>query len=98
MSKKLNIYGESVLVKKLNLEKINLLGFYSADDKSVTICSTLKGDAYKRTLLHEVVHAIMEIQGWSQTSFVGDLQELICEHISTALCDNFDISAKRKKR
>jgi len=95
---KFNIYGESVQIKRINLEKVNLLGFYSADDKAITICSTLKGDAFRRTMIHEVVHAIMEIQGWSQTSFVGDLQELICEHISTALCDNFDIKKITRKR
>jgi len=96
MGKSLNIYGQKVDIVEEDLTRANLAGYYYLESKKITICKHQDKDQKKRTLIHEFIHAVCHIQGWNQTALTNDLQELICEHFSNALCDNFDIKIKKR--
>ena len=49
-----------------------------------------KPDSMIRTLIHETVHATAHRSGWTQ-SISTELEEVICESISTVMFENIDI-------
>ena len=54
-----------------------------------------QGKEVDETVLHELIHAILESTGFHQMpSWTIDLEELLCENISNAIIANFKISKR----
>ena len=90
------IFGQKIRVKKIKGlgEKQGLAGFYDPFKKEIAIDASLKGDAFMQTLLHELVHAVMDRVGISQTRTSHDVHEMVAENVATALVENFRMIKK----
>ena len=89
----LNIFGKKikVLKKKKLAENHNAYGAYIPDQNLIVIDAGLVGNAYLQTVIHETIHAILDRSGICQGLVNEQLEEIICENISTAMMENFKI-------
>lgn len=91
----LNVFGQKVPIVKAPIQKeSNIMGFYEFDKKQITIDTSLSKEDEIHTIIHEAMHSLSHRMGWNQI-IVPQVEELMCEHISTVLCENFDIKLKK---
>jgi len=86
----LNIFGKGFPVLRQDiLESHDALGLF--DNDKIIVDISLSGLEEIATELHEVIHAVAERSGLTRTSIHPDLWEVICENISRAMVENYDI-------
>ena len=71
----------SVIDTKIDAPGMEVYGAFVASDFTIYISSEIKGDFYRRTVLHEIIHAYLGISGVSNMLKVGsndNLEESIC--------------------
>ena len=95
-----NVYGQKVKVEKVkNLdEQHNACGAYNPLTKTILIDTRLKKDDLIVTYLHEIIHAMADRLGYSNTGVSFDMEEMIADNIAVMLVENFDIKIKCKKK
>lgn len=92
---KLNIFGLQVPVYHKEIDDKNLRGYYDTQAKEIFIAKEMKGHDFWNTMVHELIHAALYRTGFGQTQMPHDLHEMICENISVAICENFDLKFKK---
>lgn len=87
----LNIFGKSVPILKLDLE--GNLGLFDPKDFTISLDNSLDEDPIElmATELHELIHAVAERTGLTRTSIHADVWETICENISRAIVENYEV-------
>lgn len=92
LPKKFIIFGQEVLVEFADLPE-NVDG-YSLEEGRIQISTDAKASKIKQILIHEFLHSVVY-----RTSLDGvislEVEEMIVEHFSKALCENFDIRPKK---
>lgn len=88
----LNIFGKSVPILKLDLD--GNLGLFDPHAFTISLDKSLEGTELLATELHEVIHAVGERTGLTRTSIHVDLWEVICENISRAIVENYEVIPK----
>ena len=94
---KLKIFGQMIRVLKEHdlTETQGARGLCFQDKKLIFIDSDLTGDEYLQTLLHEVVHAVIQRTGIHESGLTDEVEEIICDNVATAIVENFKIKIKR---
>lgn len=92
LPKKFIIFGQEVPVEFAELgEKVDGL---SHEKGLIQINEELKARKIKGVLIHEFLHSV--IYRTSLDSVIsGEVEEILVEAISRAICENFDIKAKK---
>lgn len=90
----LDIFGMKIKVVYDDMSAANLCGVFIADQKKIVIDDQQTKEQQMQSLIHEVIHSISYRQGWCQV-VSKETEEFICEHISTALCENFKLTKKK---
>lgn len=90
------IFGRKIRVKKIkDLGKNHgLAGYFDPVKKEIAIDSSLKGDDYNSTLIHEMIHSIFDRVGIVQTRLSHDTHEMIAENVANAIVENFRLIKK----
>lgn len=89
----LNIFGKKFPVIRADiLTTQGNLGFF--DLNNIILDVSLEGEELVGTEIHELIHAVAERTGLTVTSIHADVWEVICENISRALIENYDIKPK----
>jgi len=89
----LNIFGKKFPVLRRDiLTTDGHEGFF--DLENIVLDISLEGDELIATELHEFIHAVAARTGLAVTSIHADLWEVICENISRALVENYEINPK----
>jgi len=74
-----------------------LMGLCVFETKTIFV-DVEKPDPHE-TLIHEIVHAYVDISGVRQTSsWSNDIEEIMCEITSKTICHNYSLKKKRKSR
>lgn len=89
----LHIFGEEIKVNEVEHLMINqgLYGYYKPHDKEIYIDKSLKGYKKDQTLLHEMIHATLDVLGFVNTTLSHDVEEMIAENISKAILKNSQV-------
>lgn len=89
--KSVMVFGTRVKISRVKnlIKDYNVRGLYYYEEKRIEIDASLKGDDYKATLLHELVHAVWDLTGLNQTAASTDVQELVAENISQFFTKTF---------
>lgn len=89
------VFGKRVKIKyqKNLIEDSEANGEYDKEKHIIVLDSSLKGEMFLLTLLHEGIHAVCERTGIRQAIDDG-VEEIICENISMFLNENFNIKTK----
>lgn len=87
----LNIFGMSISVlKDKNLStNYGLRGVFYPVEKKIVIDNNMSGPDFLQTLVHELIHVVIFRVGIDQTKISEDLEEVLCESISTAVLENW---------
>lgn len=90
---KLKIFGSNIRVKMIRgmIEVHGLRGLYQPALKVISIDSDQPKEDQMQTLLHEVVHVVINRIGIDQAKISEGVEEIICESVATALIENFKI-------
>lgn len=92
LKRSLNIFGKCVPVFKLDiLSTQGNLGLFDPTEFKIILDPTLEGVEEQATELHELIHAVAERCGLTRTSIHDDLWEAICENISRAIVENYEL-------
>jgi Zn-dependent peptidase ImmA (M78 family) len=93
MKKSFNVFGKHVpIVRTRNLANdTGALGLFHRDKFFIEIDHKLHGKNQNLTLCHELIHAVIQRAGAYQAGLSEDLEEILCEQISVAICENFDL-------
>lgn len=90
--KSFNIFGQRIKIKYIiPPDGSDWMGLFVAAENLIIIDNRLKGDDLKSTLLHEFVHAVINLSGVNQTSLSNDVEEILCEQMSKAIIKNFKL-------
>jgi hypothetical protein len=92
----LNILGKKIRVlKQKKLAELNgIVGFYDKNNSLIVLDSELVGYEYWSTMMHEVMHGIIDRSGINQV-VDPQLEEVLCEIVSMVLVDNFSLKIKK---
>jgi Zn-dependent peptidase ImmA (M78 family) len=93
----LNIFGKKIRVlKKKNLIRdFGARGAYYSKLKLIVIDDEQVGTEHLQTLLHEMVHAVIDRCGIDQAGIGDGVEEIICESVATALIENFTLKPRK---
>jgi len=86
----LDVFGKKV---KTKVTKINDLGLFVPMTWQILISEGQTKDDAVKTLIHELTHAMIHRTGINQ-SLAHELEEVICENVSTVICENFNLTLK----
>jgi len=89
----LNIFGKKVKVKVVKIEHMGL--FLASTWQILINPEQTKEDAIK-TLIHETCHSMIQRTGINQ-ALNNELEEVICENVSTVICENFNLTLKNQR-
>lgn len=91
--KYIQVFGLSIPIveNSQELRNTNLLGVYDKENKVIHMANSISKD--KETLIHEIFHAVFHRTGLNQ-SISHELEEVIVENMSVALCENFNLRLK----
>ena len=93
---KFNVFGQKIrLIVKSGLIESGARALFLPGESKILIDSTLKGEDYMQTILHEIVHSVIHRVGINQSGVTDGIEEILCESISTALVENFSIKHKK---
>ncbi len=93
---KLKVFGLMVpVIIEDGLAEKGFAGYYDPNTKEIHIDSGLTGYAFEHTRLHELIHSVADRTGILQTGVSLEVMELICENVSTAILENYNIKLKR---
>lgn len=91
----MNIFGVKFkIVRDKKLDELGLAGQLHYHDKKIVISSSLKGEDYMHTLLHEMFHAVIRRTSIIQSDLHHDLEEIIVDSFATAVCENFKLTKR----
>lgn len=91
----LNIFGKKIKVKTVKgLREQGIAGLFSPSSLEILISEEQTKECAIETLIHEVVHSVINRTGINQ-SLSHELEEVICENVSKAICENFKLALKR---
>lgn len=84
--KEIQILGRVIQIKtcskaellEFDPESGAVLGWYSHDESTIYIHSGLDGEAYNRTLIHEITHVMLSVSGLSHW-LEENQEEAICD-------------------
>lgn len=86
------VFGAKVPVfRPGDLEEVN--GFFDPNTKVIAIDSSLKGEELERTVMHEVLHALLD-RLYIDSQLDEKLVEVIIENICGVVFDNFKVKWK----
>lgn len=91
--KSLTVFGKKISIQRAPLSSQGILGFYSPHENKVVICTSLSGEAYYATLIHELMHCVFVRAGLAQ-SIRTEVEEIVCEQVSIAILENFKIKQR----
>ena len=98
----LNVFGLKVPIKKKSNLTIDTgwSGYYDPIETIIYIDSEIKDGSqeYFQTLIHELFHCIVRRTGLLQTKMHEEVEEIICEQVAVAICENFNISHINEKK
>ena len=83
----MDVLGKDIPVYKKLLKHEGIAGRYHPRRK-IEICSTLKGEELKVTVIHECGHAVLSRLGFENTGLPLELEELIVDNIAKVLVEN----------
>lgn len=97
----LKIYGKSCPIRKIDglIQSHGWNGYFDLDKFAIYIDSSIENNSeeYWEVLLHEVTHAIFLRMALYQTKIPAEIEEIICQILSVALCENFKVAFKNAK-
>ena len=85
MIKEVTILGQKIKIKRQSTvalskgEDSTTHGYYSGTERTIYIATEQTGDAYRRILLHEIMHAFLGVGGISAAMENHNLEEGICD-------------------
>lgn len=86
---KINIYGIDYSLEEIDgkildsiRENDGILGSHLGDQGKIYIRDSLKNDIKRRTIIHEIVHAICFSQGYSSCINGDEIEEFLCDFIA----------------
>ena len=74
------------------------MGMYNIPEKTIYIDKNLKGDEFKKTLVHEMGHAMVYILGLNNASLSMDLEEILVDNFSNMINSAFNLSLKKGRK
>ena len=81
-----------MVLKEKNLtETQNARGLYFHDKGMIFIDADLTGNDYLQTLLHELIHAVIQRTGIEESGIPEGIEEIICDNVATAIVENFKL-------
>ncbi len=86
-------YSEAPLVDENNRQ---LAGFFDIKKNHIVVHDETDKDTMK-TLIHELVHALIYRSGVAQIITV-EAQEILCESLSHFIYENFDMRRQKRKQ
>lgn len=89
--KPFNVHGRWIDVRYVS--GLENSGEYHSAEKLIKICKTQSKELQRLALLHEFVHAVCDRCGITQ-AIPTELEEVICEAISHAFHENFNLRRK----
>lgn len=92
LPKRFNIFGQLVRVEYADLDES--VGGLSHSHGLIQISKALEKSSVKQVLLHEFIHSVIGRISLYQT-ITPEIEEIICETISKAMCENFIIKNKK---
>lgn len=90
----LDVFGMKIKVVYKDLSEANLAGVFVASEKTIFIDNHQPKCDQEASLIHELTHAISYRAGWCQV-LSKEVEEFICEHISSVILDNFKLTKKK---
>jgi hypothetical protein len=94
---KLKVFGLDVkLVFRPIMDTMNLHGYFDPVKLEIVIDSKQSKKDQMSTLIHEICHTLAYRLGWKQ-SISQQMEEMLCEQISTVLMENFDLRLRSKE-
>lgn len=89
-----DVFGKTIRYKTKSLGDEHD-GLYFPASKRIEIDSKLKGDARTVTVLHEELHAIFDVLGFSSPEVMSSvLEELVVDNVSRWIVDNYKLTEK----
>lgn len=88
-----NVFGQPIKYKFTKLKEDD--GLYHTLTKTIEISDKLKGREETLTILHEELHAIFDVLGFSSV-VKDDVEELLVDNISRWICENYHLKPKTK--
>ena len=85
MLKEVTILGQKIKIIRQSLSSLSkdedstTYGYYSCTQRAIYIAEELEGDAFRRVLLHELMHAFLGVGGLSATMDKHALEEGVCD-------------------
>lgn len=95
MKQSVSVFGKKIKIKVTDLTAHNAYGLFIPLENIIYIHKDLNKEQQFRTLMHELVHAIVSVTGLNQAQLSMDLEEIIAECFSNFMCDTFDIKFKK---
>lgn len=90
----LNIFGKKAKIKRKSIKGLD--GQFCRQEYEIVIDPALSGEAYNITLLHEMIHAILD--RCSVTHEIdSSIEEIISDIVSKCIIENFDIKPKKRR-
>jgi len=93
VKKHLTIFGKHVpIVRTKDLLKTHeAFAMFHRDKFFIEIDSSLKGNIYYISLIHELIHSVVQRSGVYQAGLSHELEEVLAEQISVAIVENFKL-------
>jgi len=93
VKKHLTIFGKHVPVVRTKnlLQDENAFALFHRDKFFIEIDSSLTGNIYYTTLLHELIHSVVQRAGVYQSGLSHEIEEILAEQISVAIVENFKV-------
>lgn len=93
MKKHLTIFGKHVpIVRTKDLLKTHeAFAMFHRDKFFIEIDHSLKGNIYYISLIHELIHSVVQRSGVYQAGLSHELEEVLAEQISVAIVENFKL-------
>lgn len=93
MRKHLTIFGKHTPIVRTKdlLKSHDAFALFHRDKFFIEIDSSLTGEHYYTTIIHELVHAVVQRAGVYQSGLPHEIEEILAEQISVAIVENFKI-------
>ena len=93
MKKHLTIFGKHVPIvrTKDQLKTHEAFAMFHRDKFFIEIDHSLKGHIYYVSLIHELIHSVVQRSGIYQAGLSHELEEILAEQISVAIVENFKL-------
>lgn len=93
MKKHLTIFGKHVPVLRTKnlLRDQEAFGMFHRDKFYIEIDASLTGKEYDMTLIHELIHTVVQRAGVHQSGLPHEIEEILAEQISVAIVENFKL-------